>query len=338
MGTKKERICQPKCHRAVDWNEKAIQKVLDEVGYVFAGIKVDGMRCHIIYIDDELRIVTREGIEIKALENYRAGLHAMYIGRGIPRSLVLDCEVYIPGVTFEQGCGLLRRDEPLQAPYFPRFVILDNMPANNLLGQPGYGDYVPPQYKQRFDSILARWPAPVASLADSDKTLVCCESIAKCTSIEDIKHTYAVARNIGFEGLVIKDPRLAVRNGKVSGMWKVKPGCGADFAPGWEGDGKIIDYVWGDGDKLNAGKIVGFRLRFEDGSESNATGLTQEQMAEYTRTHIAAHCVASANPSPDPYRGRYAEVHAMERTANGSLRHPRFIRFRDLDYAPGVKA
>jgi ATP-dependent DNA ligase len=136
---------------------------------------------------------------------------------------------------------------------------------------------------------------------------------------------------MGYEGVIVKDPRAEVRNGKVAGFWKLKPGCGM---PGWEGDGVVIGYVWGDADKANAGKIVGFRVRLEDGSESNATGLTQAQMEEYTNA-VAPwdHTTKIA-----PYIGRIARIEAMERTNGGSLRHPRFIGFRDLDSAQGELA
>lgn len=337
MGTTKPRICAPKCHRAVDWNEKAIQKVIDRCGYVLAGVKVDGMRCHVLFDHmDGVRFITREGIEIKALGNYRDYFkrHWESMWRLHP-DLILDCEVWIPGETFEAGSGLLRRDEPLPADKVPQFVMLDVMPRSALLAE-YTGETSLPKFTARNASLIQRFPRPFGTNLAGPAPIVC-EALARVESIDKIRETYLVARSLGYEGLVVKDPELGVRNGKVNGMWKVKPGCGAPFAPGWEGDGRIIGYVWGDDDKANAGKIVGFRVALEDGTEVNATGLTKEQMDKFTRAVLTVPYGAPATADV-PHIGRYCEVHAMERTSLGSLRHPSFFRFRDLDYCPGVKA
>ena len=153
-------------------------------------------------------------------------------------------------------------------------------------------------------------------------------------SIDDIRDLYQRARAAGYEGLILKDPHLLPRNGKVSGWWKVKPGCGAEFAPGFEADGIVVGYVWGDAEKANAGRIVGFRVRLEDGSEVNATGITQEQMALYTVNYKET----TTSEWGTPYIGRACRVSGMERTKDGSIRHPHFDGFRDLDSAQGVKA
>ncbi|UAW53834.1 DNA ligase [Pseudomonas phage pphageBV72] len=328
MSKVKPRVMTVKPHRAVDWNEQAIRDVIQLRGFVLAGIKVDGMRCHVLKIDGEVHFLTRAGIEIPALAPYKAHFEQQWLATyALADNLVLDCEVWLPHVSFEKGCGILRRDAPV-APGLVQFVVLDIISQAQLQGLPVD---VSASYVGRHAAIVGRFNAVLGSAeyAKQHMHLIVSEALAKIEDVADIARVYGVARSLGFEGLVIKDPALHPRNGKVSGMWKVKPGCGADFAPGWEGDGKIVGYVWGDGEKANAGKIVGFRVALEDGTEVNATGLTQAQMDEYTS------CVAN---SDGPYIGRYAEVHAMEKTAGGSLRHPRFIRFRDLDSAPGVKA
>lgn len=336
MSKVKPRVLPVKPHRAVDFNEKAIRKVIAERGYVLAGIKVDGMRCLVLKIDGEVMFLTRAGIEIPALARYKEEFGASWLKDwNLTDTMVLDCEVWLPSMSFEEGCGMLRRDEVL--PHgLAQFVVLDIVSKAQLLAQPVE---LTASYVNRHASIVGRF---TNLLGRSDKLIVS-EAIAKITDFDDISTTYGVARRMGFEGLVVKDPALAPRNGKVSGFWKVKPGCGADFAPGWEGDGKIIGYVWGDSEKANAGKIVGFRVALEDGTEVNATGMTQAQMDAYT---AAVNTFLNAQPTHDlygylpgsPFIGRYAEVTAMEKTAGGSLRHPSFRRFRDLDSAPGVKA
>lgn len=327
MSKVKPRVMTVKPHRAVDWNEKAIRAVIKERGYVLAGIKVDGMRCHVLKIDGEVRFLTRAGIEIPALTPYKEQFAQRWLADWqLADNLVLDCEVWLPSVSFEEGCGILRRDAPV-APGLVQFVVLDIISQAQLQGLPVD---ISATYVARHTGIVGRFNAVLGSEKFKDHHhLIVSEALAKIEDFDDIKDAYRVARSIGFEGLVIKDPALHPRNGKVSGMWKVKPGCGADFAPGWEGDGRIIGYVMGDDSKANAGKIVGFRVALEDGTEVNATGLTQQQMEEYTW---------SADLDAAAFIGRYAEVTAMEKTAGGSLRHPSFRRFRDLDSAQGVKA
>lgn len=330
MSKIKERICSPDAHRAVNWNEKAVQKVIDTHGYVLAGVKVDGMRCHALYDPlDGVRFVTREGIEIKSLEHQRAyfTIHWERVW-GLHKDLVLDFEVYVPGVSFQEGCGLLRREAPLARK--PQFVALDILHRDRLLGKDAakVADFVEPPFFARHSALIAKFPHILGSLG-SESQLVVVEPLAKCLSIDAVKMTYNTARGLGYEGLICKDPKLAPRNGKVAGQWKLKPGGGM---PGWEGDGKIVGYVWGDDAKANSGMIVGFRVLLENGQECNATGLTQDQMRAYTSEYEQWKNIAN------PYIGRYAQVEAMEQTDGGSLRHPKFVRFRDLEYAPGIKS
>ncbi|QJD54789.1 putative DNA endonuclease [Pseudomonas phage MR5] len=336
MSKVKPRVLPVKPHRAVDFNEKAIRKVIAERGYVLAGIKVDGMRCLVLKIEGEVMFLTRAGIEIPALARYKEEFGASWLKDwNLTDTMVLDCEVWLPSMSFEEGCGMLRRDEVL--PHgLAQFVVLDIISKAQLLAQPVE---LVASYVNRHASIVGRFTETlVAGYKAGDGGLVVSEALSKVTDFDAIADVYTTVRRMGFEGLVVKDPALAPRNGKVSGFWKVKPGCGADFAPGWEGDGKIIDYVYGDPTKANRGKVVGFRVALEDGTEVNATGLTQAQMDEYTDAISTWGAQGLKAVGGSPFIGRYAEVTAMEKTASGSLRHPSFRRFRDLDSAPGVKA
>lgn len=342
MSNVQPRFWRPKGHRAVDWNEKAIQKVIDEHGCVYVGLKEDGIRCH-IFLDDTgtTRITTREGIEIKALEDSRLCWQKEFDG-GFPgswhvhhnfRDRVIDAEVIVPGLPFEQASGLLRRHEPIDQPVL--FVLFD-CPRKAVFD----GSALTTETMAQRRELLryAAWDERDVDNGNPGNWYVY-EDSAICCSIADIRERYEYVRSLGHEGLVIKDPRLPYRRGKVSGWWKVKPGCGADFAPGWEGDGKIVGYVWGEQGKANEGKIVGFRVALEDGTEVNATGLTQEQMAAYTDKQLRCNVGRAFGDDTvaEPYIGRYCEVRAMEKTKAGSLRHPRFYAFRDLDYRPGIK-
>ena len=312
-------------HRAVNWNEKAIQAVIDEVGYVLVGIKLDGMRCHLYRTGENFEnviAVTRAGHEILALRDRYSAILRWWTDKGIAVDAVIDSELLIPGRDFQEACGLLRRHTPLPEDAVPQFVVLDIYRHQDLLKSDGKT----PSYGHRLTGISRKLDG-ITHLADTDALFVG-EAIAKASNLASVKALYDTARDQCFEGIIIKDPRAEVRNGKVAGQWKLKPGNGA---PGWEGDGVVIDYVWGEAGKANAGKIVGFRVRLDDGSESNATGLTQAQIAEYT-AEVHAGQIMDAHGA---YMGRVARIEAMERTNSGSLRHPKFVAFRDLDSAPG---
>lgn len=90
-------------------------------------------------------------------------------------------------------------------------------------------------------------------------------------------------------------------------------------------DGTIVGFVMGTEGKANEGRVVGFSVVLEDGSKTDVTGLTVAQMLEVTE-------------NPGLYSGRMIEIKRMQATEGGSSRHPSFVRFRDMDYATGVKA
>ena len=323
MSTKKPRLWNPKPHKAVDWNEKAIARRLEK-GPLYAGIKYDGFRCLITKLNGDVRITTREGIEIPSLAAFRPQFAELLDGY---HDRVLDAEVKILGLPFEEMSGHLRRDTPLVDELLPavKFVIFDLVRTAVVVE----GGDSPPRY-DRLSPL--RWRVQRDAPHQEEGGLYL-EAHVEVYTLADIARLYATVRRAGHEGLVLKDPLLGYRNGKVSGWWKVKPGCGADFAPGFEADGVVVGYVWGDDEKSNAGKIVGFRVKLEDGSEVNATGLTQAQMQQYTGNYHAT--VYEVGVNQTIYIGRHCRVSGMERTKDGSIRHPHFDGFRDIG---GTKA
>lgn len=324
----------PKCHRAVNFNEKAIAAVIAKHGYILAGIKVDGFRCHIFWLDGDLHITTREGNEILALVNFKQYFKDKWVNEWkLGPTMALDAEVWIPGVDFQTMSGHLRRHEPLAPELAPQFIVIDLMNVQQLqdLKSPTCADLGNNAFTIRNAAVVQRWPYVFGTNVGMRRPVVT-EALARVESLEALYSLYKLVREQGFEGLVLKDPSCPLRNGKVAGQWKMKPGCGG---PGWEGDGTVVGYVWGDDTKANAGLIVGFVLRLEDGTEVNATGLSKAHMEQYTR-ELQDWSFRTDN-RPQPHFGRQAQAEAMEKTKGGSLRHPSFKDFRDLDYTPGVK-
>lgn len=338
MSTKKPRLWHPKPHKAVDWNQRAIEKRL-ALGPLQACVKVDGFRVLIrLNCEGGVIFTTREGIEISSLSGLAGHVCGTLFTPDTSMRRVYDGEVWIKGLPFEEMSGLLRRDAPLSDEHLKNVhvLIFDVGLIEDYAGPDE--DRVPNvltlEYRRRLLAELGL--RPFRPLAEPPSTLLLQEQYWPVQTIADVQELYQRARAAGYEGLILKDPRLLPRNGKVSGWWKVKPGCGAEFAPGFEADGTVVGYVWGDAEKANAGKIVGFRVRLEDGSEVNATGLTQDQMGQYTSNyHATAYEVGITRPI---YIDRACRVSGMERTKDGSIRHPHFDGFRDIDGAEGLKA
>lgn len=335
MSTKKPRLWHPKPHRAVDWNQKAIEKRLAQ-GPLQACVKVDGFRVLIrLNCEGDVVFTTREGIEISSLSGLAGHVCGTLFTPDTSMRRVYDGEVWIKGIPFEEMSGLLRRDARLPDEHLKNVhvLIFDVGLLEDYEGPDE--DRVPNvltlEYRRRLLAELGL--RPFRPLAEPPSTLLLQEQYWSVVSIEEVRELYQRAKAAGYEGLILKDPHLLPRNGKVSGWWKVKPGCGAEFAPGFEADGVVVGYVFGDEGKANAGKVVGFQVRLEDGTRVNATGITQAQMAEYTAV------VAASGPEGiTEYTGRACRVSGMERTKDGSIRHPHFDGFRDLDSAQGVKA
>ena len=300
---KQIRFINPDAHRPVNWNQAAVERALAASGHLYAQVKKDGIRFH-AFLDasDDVRITTREGIEIKSLSVAKDTLADLL--QALPAGFVVDGEVVVPGVTFEAASGILRRFEEVQVSV--EFHLWDTFPLDTLLGAKAF--------EHTYDNRLGNLIKAFTCQAAPNVFVISCEV---CHTMDELARFFDDARAKGEEGLVVKDPQLYVRNGKVTGQWKMKP---SDTC-----DGRVVGLVWGTPGLGNAGKVVGFTVELEGGTLCDATGLTQAQMDEYTA-------------QPNSTLGRYAEVSYMEKTASGSLRHPNFVQFRDLDYAQGIKS
>lgn len=307
---KQPRLIQPDCHRPVNWVEKAVQRALLASGFLIAQVKEDGIRVH-AFLDPagNVRTVTREGIEIRSLAKAKDALS--HVLNELPDGFCVDGEVVVQGVTFEEGSGLLRAYAEIE--HEVKFYLWDTFPLGALLG----GEYTVP-YQERLSSLCAAWSR---STGHNFVEIIEGETLH---SMEDIEHFFQHCRDCGKEGAVVKDPELPMIHGKRTGQWKLKP---SDTA-----DGRVVGLVWGTPGLGNAGKIIGFTVELESGVLCDVTGITQAQMDEYTQTY------AAGLYQGHPLVGRYVEIEYMEMTAAGSLRHPSFKCFRDLDYSPGWKS
>jgi len=289
---KRERITDFKVQRPIDYDEKAIQKCIDKHGYVLVQIKHDGIRGIITSHNGSTIAVTRENIEI------------LSVGERLVSAPVidypLDTEFTIPGISFEEASGLLRRHTTLPAEYPLHIYVFD------VLGDARVCE-------ARINALKgSRLFSRVTG-----NTLVYWVQAVKATSLAELNTLFEQAVADGYEGIVVKDPSQHYTANKVQGWWKMKPSETVD--------GVVIGFVMGEEGKANEGKIVGFEVQLEDGSKCKATGISRALMAE-----------VSANPGL--FKGRYVEVQRMQATEDGNSRHPHFKCFRDIQGAEGVKS
>lgn len=323
---KQPRVLAARCQKPGSWNESQITKAISRCGYVLGEIKEDGFRFHAYIQDGEVRIITREGIEIRSLENRKRHLRGLL--ETLPAGFYVDGEVVIPDIPFSEASGILRRFEalPAEGGHITMFHVWDASTIAALTGtQPD-----PTPYKDRKAFLVHQMQAvPYPSI------FVRFVTAARLTSIAACHEFFEFARGLKKEGAVIKTPDDGTKNGKVAGWWKLKP---EDTC-----DGHVVGLVWGTPGLSNEGKVIGFKVVLENGVQTNVTGITQDQMREFTEVVIQHNGGAHVQFLRDfhennPYHGRYIEIEFMEYTEDGSLRHGNFVRFRDLEYALGIKA
>jgi len=303
------RLLKVNCQRPTNWNESQITRAITQHGYVLGEFKEDGFRFHAFIMDGDVKIVTREGIEIRSLEDRKRHLRGLL--ETLPAGFYVDGEVVVPGIPFEQASGILRRFEKVPEEYTTMFHVWDASHVYALTGD--MPDAIP--YEARKGFLLQRMLAvPYLSI------FVKYTEAKRLHSVPECHEFFEFARKYKKEGVVIKNPQDGTKNGKVMGWWKLKP---EDTC-----DGKAICPVWGTPGLANEGMVIGFLVKLENGVDTRVTGLTKAQMEEFTELETE---------HPGIFHDRYVEIEFMEYTDTGDLRHGNFKCFRDLAYCPGVK-
>jgi len=127
---------------------------------------------------------------------------------------------------------------------------------------------------------------------------------------ESVEKMFTVARERGFEGLMVKSlGHLYERGKRTSGWLKVKPEDDAD--------GVIVELIRAvsiEGVPLN--RVGSVRIRMEDGSEACPHGLEHALGEDMWY-------------NPEKYMGQWAEFRYMERDRQGGYRHPVWHRLRE---------
>ncbi|ATN92950.1 DNA ligase [Ralstonia phage RPSC1] len=309
---------------ALKYDERQIQAVIDRVGFVAVGNKIDGMRVEFqVSPEGQVSAVSRSSKLVPALQLALSGIPPgrMKLREVFPRGVRLDCEVTVDGLSFQKGCGELRRKQPVPLATV-RIWPISFKPWGD--GWPGaLSDMTTFTDRHAWADTFGR----LFAYAVGCQVQSLGEGIAHDLGLLAAK--YAKARAAGLEGLMVYDPEGEHRCGKVLGWWKMKPEE--------EADGIIVDLIEGEG-RL-AGTMGAALVELEAGGTFPVgTGWTDAQRKELWEAYQVYQAATSLGHTCTPRFRRYVQITFMERTDDGNLRHPAFDRFRDIEGDEGVKS
>lgn len=303
----------------VPYSEKAVLKALKE-SYLIADTKKDGVQLNLsvranfgpsAFVD----FLSRAGKRLPALQGaYQYGFKDQMLFTKVltddsciyPNGFMLQAEIVTPGQPAEITAGNLRRKSKALDLSTIEVHVFGVVPLDVIESGEDH-DVTHGVMKYHVEAMTALLQKHVPQI----KWLVA-ESLDVFT-MEELQRTYEARREVGEEGLVLKDPLAIWKRGKKVGQWKMKPDDTID--------GTVQGLVWGTPGLANEGKVIGFEVLLEDGHVVNACGLTQEQKDDFTFQAIV--CV-------NAFQGWEVEVAFMERFKDGSLRHPSFSRWRGI--------
>lgn len=130
-------------------------------------------------------------------------------------------------------------------------------------------------------------------------------------NLDEVYDFYALCRKAGYEGAVIKPFEYRYQRKRSFDWMKMKPGMEFDIK---EAD-LLVTGIYEGKDKY-AGMMGGVEVNFKDKTTRVGGGWSDAQRELYW-------C------EPERVMGKVIEVHYMEESSKGKLRHARFVRFRD---------
>lgn len=342
-------ILNTKPFRPTDYNEKAIQAVIDE-SYLTCDVKKDGVRLNLIVKPTSTRKyyltewLSREGKRFPALAQHSpldaddrwARFFNPNLGEGMfPEGFMLDAELILLEGDVEVPCkttsGTLRRKAETVPVSNIRVYVFDIIPLGVVMSGEEYEvfltvrkmhvEYQVTVLKKIFPEI--DWQVAESFDVFSIETLPVIERegfdeegneiTVKLQPPLSLNQLYERVRENGEEGLVCKDPMGYYRRSKCAGWWKKVPSDNED--------GVVVDLVWGTKGLANENKVIGFKVELESGHVVNACKINQKLMDEFTDNEMR---------TPGYYMGHTVRVKCMERYPDGSMRHPSFDEFRGI--------
>jgi DNA ligase-1 len=229
--------------------------------------------------------------------------------------LVLEAEVVSGG--FNKTVGDVRRKD---AQAIDAKLCVFDLLFQDDFNEPGpkdeVGEETYEQRRARLEEFVKCAPAGAPIVLLPSKVV---------NSEEEIHEHYEACRARGLEGLIVKDPKALYYRKRHHAWSKIKAEETLDL--------KVIGAFEGEG--KYAGMLGGLIVDYKGVSVNVGGGFTDEQRQDLWIGHLSDPIGASFGTikehlaDPDPVVGRLIEVQYHEVTPDGSLRHPRFVRFRD---------
>lgn len=284
---------------------------------LYAEPKLDGVRVLTFVTESEVRFFSRAGKEFSTFDHLKEPVKRMVSewlaahpeNLKLDSSWVIDSEV-VSG-SFNKTVSEVRRkdDQALDA----KIYIFDILPMQTFRGGTKEGcklagDYTSRRIRLKSLFNYAKKEDPIRLLP---RFVV--------TKEAEIHALYEEMRANGLEGLIIKDPKGLYHRRRNHAWAKIKAEESVDvpIVDAFEGEGKYV------------GMLGGLVVNYNGVRVSVGGGFTDEQRKQFWYAWLNV----SGDPEFDLCRsmmeGRLIEVQYHEVTPDGSLRHPRFIRFRD---------
>lgn len=335
-------------YKAVKFNRNAIEKALKQSDYLICDIKYDGVRGNILVTPEESKWFSRTSLPIPSLNHLSDDPELQKSWQNLlnddsclfPNGFMIDAELAVSnGGTFFDQSGILRTaySNPkvyqfninndatettkstskipfMLNPMFLKVIIYAIIPIDAVAS----GEDYPVMNLMMQEHIKNMLPLLQGYIPYIDWRLATTYNIL---NMDDLQGLYEEKLAEGHEGLVIKDPQGIYRRGAKSGWWKMKPELDAD--------GEVVGVNWGTKGLANENKVIGFEVLLESGTVVSANNISQELMDEFTSL-VLEH-------GDTYFNGWKCQIKYMEKTPDGSLRHPSFECFRGTESQPEVK-
>lgn len=274
--------------------------------------KLDGVRvlCFVNRTAGTARFYSRNGKEFTSFDHLKpAVLKLPALPGGLNDSFVLDGEV-VSG-TFNATVSSVRKKKV--AAVDAVFHVFDILPTACFYTDDKKGYEPAGTYAERL-AILERVLTLEGVIRHVPVYLV--------TSEEQVHALYAQFQAGGLEGVIVKDLEGLYHRRRNHGWMKIKAEESVDVpvVGAFEGTGKYV------------GMLGGLIVDFNGVQVNVGGGISDQQREEFWSAYRA-----DRNHSGSELLGRLIEVVYHEVTPDGSLRHPRFKRFRDDKQAPGLE-
>lgn len=297
---------------------------------VVCEIKYDGTRVACVWEDSTLTIVSRNGLPMPGFEPFARDMQARMralqeCGVDLP-DMILDGEMDSVEGFYETVGGARRKDG--QGEFVLR--LFDAVPL-----APFKAGSSNVSWGQRCD--VARRLAQVLNTS----TITFTPGI-ECHTDEQVRHVYEHARSKDHEGIIVKQPDAPYECKRGYHWMKIKSRATVDIPVIGceEGTGKYVGMLGAVICDLE-GKEVRVGTGFSD-KERQSLWLDHTQagsIVETTSWEEELDCYVPSEYERRPVVGRMLEVEYAEKTPDGSLRHPRAVRWRGdkhIEDGPGV--